>query len=132
MLQDAEAGRPLEIDALVGAVREIGSHVGIATPNVDALLGHKCLPARGCGACTEAEGRSAGGLAGSAAGRVRRHPIRSINQCIDLFLYMIRRIDFSAMSHRREEASGGAFFCNCPILIHWMNFIPAGFPLLDS
>lgn len=39
MLQDAEAGRPLEIDALVGAVREIGSHVGIATPNVDALLG---------------------------------------------------------------------------------------------
>jgi len=39
MLQDAEAGRPVEIDALVGAVREIGAHVGIATPNVDALLG---------------------------------------------------------------------------------------------
>jgi 2-dehydropantoate 2-reductase len=39
MLQDAEAGRPLEIDALLGAVREIGSHVGIATPNVDALFG---------------------------------------------------------------------------------------------
>ena len=38
MLQDAEAGRPLEIDALLGAVREIGSHVGIATPNVDALV----------------------------------------------------------------------------------------------
>jgi 2-dehydropantoate 2-reductase len=39
MLQDAEAGRTLEIDALLGAVREIGSHVGIATPNVDALFG---------------------------------------------------------------------------------------------
>ncbi|MDF3834870.1 2-dehydropantoate 2-reductase [Cupriavidus basilensis] len=39
MLQDAEAGRPLEIDALVASVREIGQHVGIATPNIDALLG---------------------------------------------------------------------------------------------
>ncbi len=39
MLQDAEAGRPLEIDAIVGSVREIGVRVGIATPNIDALLG---------------------------------------------------------------------------------------------
>jgi 2-dehydropantoate 2-reductase len=39
MLQDLEAGRPLEIDALVGAVREIGQHLGLATPNVDALFG---------------------------------------------------------------------------------------------
>lgn len=39
MLQDAEAGRALEIDALVGAVREIGLHVGVATPSIDALLG---------------------------------------------------------------------------------------------
>jgi 2-dehydropantoate 2-reductase len=39
MLQDAEAGRPLEIDALVGAVREIGTHLGLATPNIDALFG---------------------------------------------------------------------------------------------
>jgi len=39
MLHDVEAGRPLEIDALLGAVREIGGHVGIATPNVDALFG---------------------------------------------------------------------------------------------
>jgi 2-dehydropantoate 2-reductase len=39
MLQDAQAGRPLEIDALVASVREIGVHVGIATPNIDALLG---------------------------------------------------------------------------------------------
>jgi 2-dehydropantoate 2-reductase len=39
MLQDLEAGRTLEIDALVGAVREIGQHLGLATPNIDTLLG---------------------------------------------------------------------------------------------
>jgi 2-dehydropantoate 2-reductase len=39
MLQDCEAGRPLELDALVGAVREIGAHLGLATPNMDALFG---------------------------------------------------------------------------------------------
>ncbi|MGV3683796.1 MAG: 2-dehydropantoate 2-reductase [Acidovorax sp.] len=39
MLQDAEAGRALEIDALVAAVQEIGHRVGEATPNIDALLG---------------------------------------------------------------------------------------------
>ena len=39
MLQDVEAGRPIELDALVGAVREIGQHLGVATPNMDALMG---------------------------------------------------------------------------------------------
>jgi 2-dehydropantoate 2-reductase len=39
MLQDVEALRPLELDALVGAVREIGQRVGVATPSVDALFG---------------------------------------------------------------------------------------------
>ena len=39
MLQDLLAGRPLELDALVGAVREVGAHLGLATPNIDALLG---------------------------------------------------------------------------------------------
>jgi 2-dehydropantoate 2-reductase len=39
MLQDLEAGRPMEVDALVGAVHEIGRHLGLATPNIDALLG---------------------------------------------------------------------------------------------
>jgi 2-dehydropantoate 2-reductase len=46
MLQDAEAGRTLEIDALVGAVHEIGQRVGVATPNIDALLGLVRLMAR--------------------------------------------------------------------------------------
>jgi 2-dehydropantoate 2-reductase len=39
MLQDVEAGRRFELDALVGAVREIGARVGVATPSIDALFG---------------------------------------------------------------------------------------------
>jgi len=39
MLQDVLAGRPLEIDGLVASVREIGAHLGLATPHIDALLG---------------------------------------------------------------------------------------------
>lgn len=39
MLQDADAGRMLELDALVGAVREIGQRLRLQTPNIDALLG---------------------------------------------------------------------------------------------
>lgn len=46
MLQDAEAGRKLELDALVGAVREIGQAVDVATPHIDALLGLARLSAR--------------------------------------------------------------------------------------
>ena len=49
MLQDAEAGKPLEIDALLTVVREIGTNVGVATPNLDALLGLTRLFARGKG-----------------------------------------------------------------------------------
>lgn len=39
MLQDVQAQRPIELDALVGAVREIGQRVAVPTPNIDALLG---------------------------------------------------------------------------------------------
>ncbi|MCV2362153.1 2-dehydropantoate 2-reductase [Paucibacter sp. DJ1R-11] len=39
MLQDAEAGRPLELDALVGAVSEIGRHLKLPTPFTDGMLG---------------------------------------------------------------------------------------------
>jgi 2-dehydropantoate 2-reductase len=39
MLQDTLAGRPIELDALVGAVHEIGARVGVATPSIGALLG---------------------------------------------------------------------------------------------
>ena len=38
MLQDLEAGRMMEIDALLGAVKELGQLVGMATPVVDLVL----------------------------------------------------------------------------------------------
>lgn len=46
MLRDVEAGKPLEIDALLGAVQEIGAQVGVPTPTVDGLLGLARLFAR--------------------------------------------------------------------------------------
>ncbi|MES2413101.1 MAG: 2-dehydropantoate 2-reductase [Pseudomonadota bacterium] len=39
MLQDVEAGKPVELDALVSAVRELGQLTGVTTPFTDALLG---------------------------------------------------------------------------------------------
>ncbi len=39
MLQDVEASRPIELDALVGVVREMALRVGVATPMIDALYG---------------------------------------------------------------------------------------------
>ncbi len=39
MLQDAEQGRKLELDAIVTAVREMGQRLSLPTPNLDALLG---------------------------------------------------------------------------------------------
>ena len=38
MLQDLELGRPMEIDALVSAVAEMGDLVGVDTPFIDAVL----------------------------------------------------------------------------------------------
>ncbi len=49
MLQDLERGRPLEIDALVTAVQELGRLTGTSTPMVDAVL-----------ALIQERGRSAG------------------------------------------------------------------------
>lgn len=37
MLQDIEAGRPTEVDAIVGAVSELGRLVQIPTPHIDAV-----------------------------------------------------------------------------------------------
>ena len=39
MLQDVEAGREIELDALTGVVREIAARVGVPTPATDALHG---------------------------------------------------------------------------------------------
>jgi 2-dehydropantoate 2-reductase len=39
MQNDVDAGRAIELDALVSVVREIAQRLDIATPNIDALLG---------------------------------------------------------------------------------------------
>jgi 2-dehydropantoate 2-reductase len=39
MLQDLENGRPLEIDALLTSVQEMGRLVNVQTPHIDAVLG---------------------------------------------------------------------------------------------
>lgn len=49
MLQDAESGKTLELDALVGSVREIAALVGVETPATDALFGLARLFARSRG-----------------------------------------------------------------------------------
>jgi 2-dehydropantoate 2-reductase len=37
MLQDLEAGRPLELEAVVGAVIELGERLGIPMPSTRAV-----------------------------------------------------------------------------------------------
>jgi 2-dehydropantoate 2-reductase len=37
MLQDVESGRPLEVDALVGSVVELGGQLGVPTPALSAV-----------------------------------------------------------------------------------------------
>lgn len=54
MLQDVEAGRPMEVDALVGAVHELGALLHIPTPYTGALLGLTRLMARTRGLYPEA------------------------------------------------------------------------------
>ncbi len=49
MLQDVEAKRAVELDALVGAVRELGQITGVATPFTDALYGLARLQMQGLG-----------------------------------------------------------------------------------
>ncbi|HEY3634690.1 MAG TPA: 2-dehydropantoate 2-reductase [Caldimonas sp.] len=46
MLQDVEAGREIELDALVTAVHEIATRFGVDAPNIAALLGLTRLMAR--------------------------------------------------------------------------------------
>jgi 2-dehydropantoate 2-reductase len=46
MLQDLEAGRPLELEAVVGAVLELGERLGVATPNTRAVYACTRLRAR--------------------------------------------------------------------------------------
>ncbi len=54
MQNDVDAGRAIELDALVTVVREIAQRLDIATPNIDALLGLTRLFARVRGLYPEA------------------------------------------------------------------------------
>jgi 2-dehydropantoate 2-reductase len=49
MLQDLLAGRPMEIEALVGSVAELGRLTGTPTPSIDAVLALVRLRARVAG-----------------------------------------------------------------------------------
>jgi len=49
MLQDVQAEKPVELDALVTVVRELGQLTGVATPFTDALLGLSRLQAQTLG-----------------------------------------------------------------------------------
>ena len=53
MLQDLERGRPMEIDALVAAVHEMGQLVGVPTPTIDTVLSLVRLRARVAGCYPE-------------------------------------------------------------------------------
>lgn len=49
MLQDLDQGRPMEIDALIGSVRELGRITGTPTPTIDTVLALVQLRARVAG-----------------------------------------------------------------------------------
>ena len=49
MLQDLDQGRPMEIDALVASVQELGRVTGVPTPTIDTVLGLVRLRARTAG-----------------------------------------------------------------------------------
>jgi 2-dehydropantoate 2-reductase len=49
MLQDVEAGRPIELDALVASVAEMAKLAGVAAPSIDALFGLTRVFAQGRG-----------------------------------------------------------------------------------
>jgi 2-dehydropantoate 2-reductase len=53
MLQDLERGRPIEIGALVDAVRELGTITGVPTPTIDTVAGLLRLRARLAGSLPE-------------------------------------------------------------------------------
>ena len=46
MLQDVEAGRPIELDAIVGSVVEVAERVGVPTPFINAVFGAVRVRAR--------------------------------------------------------------------------------------
>src|SRR5438034_8686207 len=58
MLQDLERGRPMEIEALVGVVAELGRLTGVPTPTVDVILSLIRLRARSASCVSKRRGAS--------------------------------------------------------------------------
>ena len=56
-LQDFEAGKSLELDALVGSVSELGRLAQIATPTIDLVYVLTCQKAQLAGLCSRMENR---------------------------------------------------------------------------
>jgi 2-dehydropantoate 2-reductase len=79
MLQDIEAGREPEIDALVGSVVELGQLTGVPTPHIDALyalvklLGRQIAADRVCVRALAAEWQPRSTRAGAPAGQPTAH-----------------------------------------------------------
>ena len=57
MLQDVEAGRPIELEALLGAPREIAARVGVPTPQLDRIYAMTRLLAENLGLSPSSESR---------------------------------------------------------------------------
>jgi 2-dehydropantoate 2-reductase len=57
MLQDLEAGRPMELEALVGSVVELGEKVGIAMPHTRTV--YNCAKLLGRGVSSEQNAKPA-------------------------------------------------------------------------
>ena len=52
MLQDIEAGRPIELDGIVGSAVEIAAHLKLETPFINAVFGSVRVRAAGLGLYT--------------------------------------------------------------------------------
>lgn len=70
MLQDADAGRPLEVDALVGAVVELAYLTGVPAPNIRAI--HAALSVLDSRIREEAAGRGRGAVHPTRDGKTVR------------------------------------------------------------
>ena len=75
MLQDVDAGRPLEVEALVGAVVEMAELTGVPAPNIRAV--HQAVSVLDARIREEAAGRGGGEVHSTRDGKtVRIRPMR--------------------------------------------------------
>jgi 2-dehydropantoate 2-reductase len=72
MLQDVERGKPVEIDALLTVLHDIGLHAGVPTPFIDGVLGLARLRANSLGLLGNGSAKGA-----DLFSRVQHHPSQS-------------------------------------------------------